>query len=163
MKLNGISIKIERETIIPIISKDETFYLIAKPLSSYDGFDEVCARPVPRMGGVPGKERPMIEAKEYRDALTDWSNKFNEWVILASLQEIADDKGNRSPVEWEEVDMTNPDTFLKWKDELLANGFSVGDLRRIELEVWRCNQMDEQMIEAAKNHFLAITKGQATT
>jgi hypothetical protein len=115
------------------------------------------------MGGEPGKERPLIEAREYRDALTDWTSKFNEWVILASLHEIADEKGVRSPVEWEEVDINDPETYLKWKDELKNNGFSVGDIRRIELEVWRCNQMDEPMIEAAKNHFLAITKGQETT
>jgi hypothetical protein len=163
MKLNGVVVKIERESIIPILGKGTTIYLIAKPIESYEPFDELCKRPEPPMGGTPGKERPLVEAKEYREALTAYSKRFNEWITVNSLVEIADEKGARFPIEWEEVDLADIATYESWHNELIKNGFSEADCRRIEMEVLRCNQMDETLIEAAKNHFLAITEVPAST
>lgn len=161
MKINGIAVKIERETIIPILSKKDQFYLIGKPIASYEPFDELCERPQPRMGGEPGKERPMIEAREYREALTAYSRKFNAWLVVATLVEVADESGKRYPMEWDTVKVDEPDTLEKWEEELREiNGLSEADIQRVMMEVMRCNQMDEQMIEAAKDHFLAITEGQ---
>ena len=163
MKLNGIVVKIERETIIPIIADTGNFYLIAKPIHSYEPFDTMCERPKPRMGGEPGNEKPLVESRDYREALIEYSKKFNDWVVVSSITEAADSEGNRFPMEWEKVDIENIETYKEWQDELLGNGFSDTDLRRIELEVFRCNQMDEKMIEAAKDHFLAIRKAPATS
>lgn len=158
MKLNGVTVKIERESVIPILAGDSTIYLIGKPIHSYEPFDELVQRPTPRMGGEPGKERPLIEERAYREALTNYSKQFNDWIIISTLKEIADKDGKRFPVEWDKVQVDDIETYSEWRNELLDNGFSEGDIRRIEMEVLRCNQMDEQLIEAAKDHFLAMQK-----
>jgi len=159
MKLNGVTVKIDRETIIPIVGKDISLYLIARPVQSYEEFDKLCPRPTPRVGGEPGKERPLTEAKDYQEALADVGKKFSEWVNITTLVEIASADAVRQPIEWSTVDLEDLSTYANWRTELKEeNGFSDSDIRRIEMEVLRCNQMDEQMIEAAKDHFLAMER-----
>ena len=158
MKLNGIQIKIDRETAIPIMSQKNTIYLIAKPIESYEPFDALCPMPKPLKGGEPGKERPLTNTPAYRQAMKERGEKFADWVNVVSLVELADQAGERFPMEWETVDLANIETYKNWKDELKNNNnFSEGDIQRIEMDILRCNSMDGEMIERAKDHFLAIT------
>lgn len=160
MKLNGISVKIEREVVIPILSDNsDPFYLIGRPIMSYDEFELVCPAPKPMVGGEPGKEKPLPEHKLYKEAMVKRAVKFNDWVNLKTLVEVANAKGERFPIEWETVDMNNPDTYANWKKELKEiNGLSDGDIQRIEMDVLRCNSMDSELIEKAKDDFLAIKR-----
>lgn len=159
MKLNGIVPKIQREVIIPILSDTVKFFFIALPISSYDEFDLLCPMPKPRMGGEPGKEKPLTDTSDYKEAMAHHSMLFTEWIYVKSLAEAADEEGNREPVEWQTVDRDDIETYPNWRKELKENnGLSEGDIRRIELEVLKCNSMDDALIEKAKDDFLAIAK-----
>lgn len=159
MKLNGVVPKIQREVIIPILSDTVKFYFIAMPISSYEDFDALCPMPKPRMGGEPGKEKPMLEASDYKKAMEHHSLLFTEWIYVKSLVEVAGEDGVRQSVEWEMVNLEDIETYPNWRKELKENnGLSEGDIRRIEMEVLKCNSMDETLIEKAKDDFLAIAK-----
>lgn len=162
MKLNGIVPKLEREIVIPILSDTVSLFFIAKPIASYDPFEALCPMPKPRMGGEPGKERPMTEASDYKEALKKHGQLFAEWVNVTSLVEVAGADGNREAIDWETVDLEKIDSYPNWRIELKeSNGLSESDIRRIELEILRCNSMDDALIEKAKEDFLAMAKRSA--
>jgi len=163
MKLNGIVPKVEREVVIPILSDTVSLYFIAKPIASYDPFEALCPMPKARIGGEPGKERPMVETSDYKEAMRKHGQLFAEWVNVTTLAEVAGSDGKREAIDWETVDLEQIETYPNWRVELKENnGLSESDIRRIELEVLRCNSMDEALIEKAKEDFLAIAKRSAT-
>lgn len=157
MKINGMIPQLDRETIIPCIGNQVRFYLIAQPICSYDGFEQLCTRPKPPVGGEPGKEAPNYTAKPYLEALAEYNTKLSDWMYVVSLVQVADEKGNRMPMEWSRVKLEDIETYKEWRDELQQeNKLSVADVRRIENEVLRCNSMDDAMIEKAREDFLAM-------
>lgn len=162
MKLNGIVPKLEREIVIPILSDTVSLYFIAKPVATYEAFEALCPMPKARMGGEPGKERPLTEASDYKEAMKKHGQLFAEWVNVTTLVEVAGSDGKREKIDWETVDLEQIDTYPNWRIELKENnGLSESDVRRIELEILRCNSMDEALIEKAKEDFLAMQKRSA--
>lgn len=162
MKFNGIVPKVEREEVIPVLSKNGNLYFIAKPIESYEAFDLICPRPVPPVGGEPGKEKPMLDAQRHLEAMAKYSDNFNDWLTVQALTEVAGDDGCRHPLEWSTVVLTDISTYANWRKELQEENGLVGpDIRRIEMGVLRCNALDDTMIERAKDHFLATQKVEA--
>ncbi len=190
MKINGLRIAVKNETVIPIIKTGQTIYLIATPVSSYSDFDTVCPMPVAPVGGPPGQERALTDSKEYQNKLREHYVMFNEWLIVSCLKEAAleieveianpnyidpdktpnilpiikERRIKRYPLEWETVDLKNPKTFENWRVELRENNkFTEADLRHIVAGVMECNNLSEELIEAAKQNFLALPLDQEET
>ncbi len=187
MKIKGIRIQSNNESVLPIQTPEGTLYLIFRPVASYADFDQVCPPPKAPVGGAPGNEHPLTDNKRYQELLSAHSEKFTDWIVLNSLKEVGLEKEvevenpdyidtettpllsptkikntiEREPIEWEKVDLKDPETFANWRDELRElNGFVEAQLTRILSETMRVNSLSDAVIQEARDNFLAMSRSE---
>jgi hypothetical protein len=82
----------------------------------------------------------------YKAANKSRDGKRFDFLMLRSLEP--------SNIEWSEVDMEKPNTWAKWKDELIESGISDNEIQRIVGAVMIANSLDEDKIKEARDSFL---------
>jgi hypothetical protein len=143
-KLEGVS---TRRIIIP--RQDEDIVIIAKGITSYAEFNKICPPPDPVMKIYPdGRKELDSENPDYRKALTKWSERKGQWMILESLSATPD-------LEWEKVKIDDPETWGSYHQELVDAGFVEYEIARIVDGVMTANGINQEMIMEAEKRFLA--------
>lgn len=117
----------------------------------YEPFTKMIPVPKPPQIMLRGQTQfsPNIEDPEYNKELDKYSALKTHWMVLKSL-EINDD------LEWETVDMADPETWSNYVQELEASEFCDNHIAKIINTVAAVNGLNEDMMEAAKKRFLAI-------
>ena len=83
-----------------------------QPVMDWDAFEQVLARPKIPMVTIPGqKPKPDPTDSDYLKKLDDWFEKRGQWVFLKSLEP--------SEIEFDEVDISKPETYSKVDEEFL--------------------------------------------
>jgi hypothetical protein len=94
-----------------------------------------------------------VEDRKFLDKLAQHSRKRFAWLILKSLSATPG-------LEWEKVDLKNPDTWLLYDEELKATGFVQAEINRIIQGVMDANAMNDEKVKQAKDRFLLSQAGE---
>jgi hypothetical protein len=149
MKIHGKVIK-SCEEVVVIPRADGNIVFRARLVSEFNDYNTLFPPPNPPQILRPGGERISdISDKEYIDARTKWAENKSNWLILKSLEAT-------EGLEWETVDMTNPNTWANYRKELESSGFSVIEITRIIMITINANGLNQTKIDEATAAFLAI-------
>lgn len=147
MKLNGKKIG-SSEVVIPIIRPEGDFYFKARAIASYDEFEKLCPMPVPPTRLLPGGARQqMIHDPKFVASMGEWANLRGAWVVLHSLRAT-------EGLEWEQVNLQDPTTWAKYREELTESGLCESEIARIINGVAEANGLDQSKVEEARERFL---------
>jgi len=114
MKLNGKKIEGPNVEVVVIPRRTGNLVFKAQSVLDYDVFDAVCTTPKPREIIKPGGERTLaFNEQAYLDAMNKWASKKTDWMVLKSLEAT-------EGLEWETVNMDDPDTWNNYQEELKA-------------------------------------------
>lgn len=153
MKYKGSSVKGSNREIIPIIRPDGNIIFIAESIKDWSEFDKLVPEPeVPVRLKPGGIKVELPNDPTYKKVLESYGDLKSHYLILASLLASED-------VEWETVDMSKPATWANYVKELKDSDFSEIEISRITMGVMRANQLDENMIDEARNSFLQSQQG----
>jgi len=146
MRINGIEVNGPNEEILVLPRKDQNIVFRATALKSFDEFDALV--PLPKAPGYRTKDgfKENENDPTYRQAKEQYDQKRFAYLVVVSLEP--------SEIEWSEVDINNPRTWMKWQDEFKEAGFSEFELGRIQQLVLQANALDETKLEEARKSFL---------
>jgi len=145
MKIGGVTVtKCEELLVLP--RTDGNLPFRAKAVSINDEFDKLVPLPVAPMLQTKDGKKPDYTDKNYLEASGIRDEQRYAYMVICSLEP--------SNIEWETVKLKEPNTWLKWSDELTAEGISEIEINRISNLVMAANSLDERKIEAALKDFL---------
>jgi hypothetical protein len=150
MKLKGKKLEGPQEAVIvlPRQSCDDLVFKFAAVLDS-DDFDKLCPIPKPKEKLMPGGGRTLdVESQEYKDALDKWSMQKTHYMYLKSIEATED-------LEWETVDMSDPDTWENYNQELIESGLTESERLHLLQTYSQVQGLDQSKIDAATKSFLA--------
>jgi len=78
--------------------------------------------------------------------MTDWARKRMLWLILKSMEATKD-------LEWESVDINDPDTYDLFEDELKEAGLNQVEVNKLSMAALEANSLTDAMIENAQQDF----------
>lgn len=155
MKLKGKKINTVNFEYVVIPRPDGNIVFKASAVLNNDEFERICKEPEPPKITRPGQSPvPDFEDEDYKKALAEHSQRFNDWTILKSLSAT-------ESLEWESVKMDDPETWKNFKKELSDSGFSMVEVGKIIKAVWVANSLDERKLEEARKSFLASLPAEA--
>ena len=145
MRISGVEVTgSEALLVLPRDKEDIPIKAIAVAIA--EEFDEKCPMPVAPMLQTKDGNNPDHDDKDYKAALKRRRDMRWALMIIRSLEP--------SNIEWDEVNVDMPATWLKWDSELQANGLSETECNRIVGLVMEANSLDEAKIKAARDRFL---------
>ena len=148
MRIAGREIKGSNVETIIIPRGEKAIVFKAQALLDETVVEALCPRPKPRVSiGKGGKRIERTEEKSYQDALNEWGERRVAWLVLKSLEATED-------LEWDTVDLNDPNTWLNYKQELIDAGFSDAERARIIEGVMAANGLSESKVEEARQRFL---------
>jgi len=149
MLINNKKITGPSEEVVVIPRRDGNLVFKAKAVLKYDDFEKLCPRPEPPTIMRPGGEKAADPTdKKYLEQLNNWASNKTLYMILTSLSVTEN-------LKWETVDMSKPDTWKNYDDELRSSGFSEAEIARIFGIVVAANGLDQTKIDQATASFLA--------
>lgn len=150
MRLNGKKLQSPNLELIVLPRGDgENIILKAQAVLDMTVFEELCPRPEPGIITYKnGTRKPDEDNPRFRQLIREYGEKRTAYMILKSLEATPD-------LEWEICDISDPDTWLKYSEELKESGFSEVEINRIIMGVLNANSLNDAKIEEARNHFLA--------
>lgn len=152
MKIRGREISgPNRVTLVLPREGEEDIPIIAQAILDMDEMDKFVVAPkAPAIQKPGGIIEYNFKDKGYLDQLAQYNIKKMAWIVLKSLEP--------SEIDWDQVDMENPSTWLNYQKELRESGFSEIEVNRICNICMQANALDEAKLEAARQSFL---RGQA--
>ena len=148
MRFNGKTVDRPQPRLIIIPREDGDIVFKAGAVTDYKPFDKLVPRPVAPLVTERGKKPYHNEnSKEYLRALDVYANLKTAWLVLTSLSAT-------EGLEWETVDLDEPDTWQKYTDEL-ETGFADFEMAHIINSVFGANSMDEDRSKEAKERFMS--------
>ncbi len=147
MKLKGIKISGPNVETIVIPRGDDQIVLHAQAILDMEEFEKLCPDPVPPMRMVKGGvAQPDTTDPHFIAACAQLGKRRMAFMIVRGLLAT-------EGLEWETVDLNNPDTWLNYETELQASGFSNVEVNRIVAGVMAANCLSESKIEEARQRF----------
>lgn len=152
MKIQGKNLDGPAIEILVIPRGEIDIVFQAQCVTDYTEFEAIYKSPEPPMILHRGDEVsvPNFQDKKYIEKMSDYAKAQTNYMILKSLEATED-------LIWETIEMTQPDTWGNYEQELLDSGFSSIHIGRIINLVSIVNGLDEKMIQDAKKRFLAST------
>ncbi len=151
MKLFGEKPKGPNVCVLVLPRQDYDIVIKAQAILDQEAFEILCPRPKPpsimKPGGVFEQD---VNDPKFKASIEKWAEKKTAWVVLESLKATPKDM-----LEWETVDYNNPDSWLKWKDELRDAFFTDQEIMQILNTVWQANGINQAVLDEARNRFLA--------
>lgn len=153
MKIKGKTLDKPKNEIVVIPRGDDNIVFKCQYVD-IGAFDSIVPRPKPTMVQKRGKA-PVEDTShpEYRKNLATYNEKYMDYLVLQSLKATED-------LEWETVDMKDPETWKNYKKELEDAGFSILHLSKILEAVMAVNGLNEDRIKEARDSFLAMQQSQ---
>ena len=146
MKISGIDPKsLCNEVILVLPRVEQSLVFKARGLKNYDDFDSLCPPPKPpgkmtRDGWVPDEKDSTFQTMQ-----GEWSKRRLAYIVINSLLDI----------EWDNVTISDPSTWLGWEKELLDSNLSQVEVNRVLGLVLEANALDESKLTKARELFIA--------
>ena len=151
MKLHGKPIEGPNvvTVVIPRSSGDLVFK--AQAVLDYSDFDKLCPVPQPPTIQRPGGQKSVnVEDPGYKEQLEKWAEKKSCWMVIKSLSVT-------EGLEWETVDLSDPDTWINHVEELTKAGLTPHEQSRLVNAFSEANGLSQDKIDEATRRFLALT------
>lgn len=151
MKLNGQVVKGRNRVVIAIprpTREEGDLIFIAEAVEGYGPFERLVKEPKP-----PAKVKPdKTTIYDYNDQsyiiqLGLYNKKRIGWLILESLKATPG-------LEWDTVNMADPETYPNWERELKAADLNQFEVNRVLNGVFEANCLNEGLVQAARESFL---------
>lgn len=114
MKLNGKTLHPPKPRLIAIPREDGDIVLTAKAVMSFERFDALCPKPLPRTIVQVGQEpRLDINDPKWKQAFLAWQEKRTAYMVIESLSAT-------EGLEWAQVDVDDPETWHLYVEDLAA-------------------------------------------
>lgn len=151
MKVNGKKLMGPRIVDVYLPTADEGAVKFSfRALKAGESFDKVMPRPKPKQGKIPGGKIVFeTESPAYQQSVLDWATMKFDWEFLKSIDAT-------EGLEWTLVDMTNPGTYGKWREELETH-FSEAEVNKIFQGFLDAQYITDDLMEVAKQRFLIST------
>jgi len=155
MKIGGEKLAVAKPVLVIIPRTDdagEPADIVFKcgPVTDYEEFEQLCPRPEPRKKTFPadsGKpDEILINEPQYTEALDAWGLKKSSWLFVASLNAT-------EGLEWELVKAEDPETWVKWQDELRESGLNDVETAKIMDGIMEANSLSEDRMREARERF----------
>lgn len=149
MRIGGKPVKVLGMKTVVIPRGDDRYVFKLKPVTNYDIFDSLCPKPKPQIRQHrDGRTEELVGAPEYQKELEVWAQNRYHWSILESLSATED-------LEFDSIDMQNPETWTNWQQEFRESGFSDLEVSKILDAILQACGLDSSKIDEATNDFLA--------
>ncbi len=147
MKISGNEVKGPAEEILVLPRlQGEDIVIRATAVMDMETFETLCPPPKPPGVRTKNGHKPNPNDKTYLERMDQFGEQRLAYTIVKSLEP--------SEIEWENVSLDDPSTWIAWKDEFKAAGISVTEVNRIVQCVMQANALDEDKLEAARANFL---------
>lgn len=133
--------------VIPRDPDDIVFHFVA--ITDDEAFDALVPPPIPPRTFITKLQKTIdnVEDPTYKQRLIDRYAIRQDWFFLQSIAP--------SDIKWQKVKLEDPTTYSLWRQELKASGFSIHEVNTIWNTFMECNVLSDQMMEEARNRFLA--------
>lgn len=149
MKIAGIVLEPPKPVKFPIPLGDVDVIFTITAVHDEADFLEICPQPVPPTRRYSsGKTEQVFTDPAYLDALEGWGEKQNNWRYLKALE-------GTEGLEWDTVDMSDPETYGNLTSELLAAGFSSRYIDTLKFRIFEVCGMSQALLDEAMERFLA--------
>lgn len=149
MKINGKPIDRPKPEPVILPRNGNDIVFLMGPVLNGDEFEQYCKEPQPPMclkrgeGEVPF---PDLKDADYLKAVQLHSKRRLNWMVLQSFKATEN-------LEWETVKDNDPDTWMKWEEELKRDGLSQLEINMIWEAFMSANAMSESKMKEARERF----------
>lgn len=127
------------------ISRD--IIIKAEAVSDLSVMDDLLQEPKPPAAmGKGGETVYNYKDTTYKQQMLQYNLKKLAYIVIKSLEP--------SEIEWDEVDLEDPNTWLRYVDEFKAAGLSQIEINKIGQAVMEANALDEAKLDKARADFL---------
>lgn len=150
MKLNGKVIEAPKEHEVVFEREGDYIVFKIKPVLNFDPYSELNPPPEPPTK-VVGDNPPVPDYtdKKFQKRMQDWNENKFRWMILEALSATPG-------LEWETVDMKNPETFKNFEEELKNSGLTDMEQQVLVREAVERNIITPESMREARDTFLAL-------
>lgn len=143
-KLNGPNVM---TLVLPREGEDD-IVIKAQAVLDMEDFESLCPEPIPpsiRMAG--GEIVKDVKDETFLKKVKEHNERRYRYIILKSLEATPG-------LEWETVNLRQPETWENYFEEMKSAGFSNAERSRIELLVFDANALSEDRLKEARDRFL---------
>jgi len=149
MRIKGKLIGAPEPKLCVIERGEEQFVFTISAVLDYSEFDRLCPTPKPPKAMKPGgKVTENPNSPKYLEALTKYAEKKTSWLLIQAIN-------GTEGLEWEKVDLTDPDTWDSYMDELKESGLTEGEIAYLINQVYVVNSLDESKMTEARERFMS--------
>lgn len=147
MKIKNQSVEPPKPVPIPLPRATNVVELLAGPIMSFDEFETLCPEPTPpvEMDMKTNQKRRVLDHEGYQAKMNVWIEQKTAYMIIKSL--LATDG-----LEWELVKLEEPDTWLRYREEL-EQSFTAQEVDIIIQHVYEANMPTERSQKEALERF----------
>ncbi len=129
---------------------DDKFVFTIQAVLDFKDFLEVCPEPKPQTKTLPGgkKELEDTNTPAFQKKLDQHAELKTHWMVLKSLEAT-------EGLEWETISMTDATTWSNYQEELMAAGFTEGEVAYVVSKVFKQHIVDEDVMQDALDRFTA--------
>ena len=152
MKINGKTFAEPfsvNEFITRSVDGSKGVMFTAQSVIDYTEFELLVDKPKPPKTISKGRQVENFDDPTYSDQEEEYTKKRHAWMCIKSLE------ATEGGIEWETVDMQDPDTWEDWREELSACGFNEYEVGRVYRAISRANGIDQDFLDEARERFLA--------
>lgn len=146
MKIGGVEVCPSPEEVLVLPRGEQNIVFRAVPVKDWEPFNKMVPEPVCPVGWVKNEKRLLTDDKDYQKLVEHRRDLMTAYMILESIKP--------SNIEWDSVIETQPETWLKWEDDLRASGLTNVEINLVINLVFSANQLDEKKLKAARESFL---------
>jgi hypothetical protein len=148
MKVGGVQVTPPPEGLLVLERDGEPLVFRAKsvPVEVWDHFNKICPEPLVPMVLVKGEKKANTTDETYQLQCKKLQAKRISYLCLKSLEP--------SNIEWDSVNMDDPDTFEKFEDDLRNAGMTEIEIQKVIQLCVGANSLDEAKLRAARESFL---------
>jgi hypothetical protein len=150
MKIQGKTINGPNvEYVIIPRGEDDQIVFHAQGVLGMEDFYNLVPEPVaPKIWHGDGQITSDYKDEKYKMKLVEFGLRRSQYIILKSLSATPG-------LEWDTVDLNNPETWGNLDKELKDSGFSDFEINRIKNGCYNANGLNEERMEEARKRFLA--------
>lgn len=149
MKLKGMK-KAPLNVEVVVLPRSEGTELVFKfrAVLNIDEYEKQYPKPNAPYLRRPGQQNatPDFDNPKYREQLTEWSKQQTLWLFLQSIKETED-------LEWETVELNNPETWKNIEKELEDFGINSYEHAHLINAMLKVNALSDDHIREARERF----------
>ncbi len=148
MRIGGIDPKtLPNEEVLVLPKGDQRLVFRARGLADMDEFERLCPEPTSPKKLTKDGWVPDTADANYTNMKASYQSRRLAYIVVRSLEP--------SQIEWDTVNLDDPNTWTNWEKDLKAGGLTQVECNRVLGLVWEANCLDEGKLQKARDLFLS--------